>query len=155
MAPARRRRRGLALVYLAVTITVLVGFCSLAVDFGRVQAAKTELRSAADAAALSGAAGLSNGNAATYAIATAGQNNVDGTALVLQNADVVTGTWSNGSFTAGGASPNAVQVTAHRTSARGTAIPLMFAQVIGRSSCDVNATSVAVATSNPAGGIVG
>src|SRR5206468_11195350 len=46
--------------------------------------------------------------------------------------------------TAGGAAPNAVRVVGQRTSARGNAVPLMFAQAIGIASCDVCATAIAV-----------
>ena len=45
------RRRGVAIIYIIVVLIVMLGFCSFAVDLGRVQTAKTELRRAADAAA--------------------------------------------------------------------------------------------------------
>jgi hypothetical protein len=38
---------------------------------------------------------------------------------------------------------NAVRVTVRRTAARGNAIPLVFAQAIGMSTCDVNASAIA------------
>ena len=61
MALMRRRdssssSRGTAVVYLVIVMLVLIITCSLAVDYGRVQLAKSELQQAADAAAL--AAGL-------------------------------------------------------------------------------------------------
>src|SRR5437016_2620154 len=115
---------GFSLVWLIVCMVSLLGFVSLAVDLGRVQCAKTELYRAADAAARYAATGLSDGTAASKAIAAAADNTVDGTALVLTNSDVVTGTWANGTFTAGGASPNAVKITAGRTTAHGNAVPL-------------------------------
>src|SRR5437867_6406007 len=142
--------RGFSLVWTIVCITVLMTFVSLAVDLGRVQCAKTELYRAADAAARYAATGISDGTSATKAIAAAADNNVDGSPLVLTSNDVVPGTWSNGTFTAGGASPNAVKITASRTSARGNAIPLTFARMIGTVGCDISTTVVVMATTPPA-----
>lgn len=134
-----------------IAFTALSGIVSLSVDYGRVQLANAELQCAADAAARQGATGLSNGTTLAKAQSVASQNYVDGTPLVLQAADVQTGTWNSsaGTFTAGGSSPNAVRVTGCRTAARGTAISLLFARAIGKSSCDLTVDSIAVAT--PAG----
>ena len=150
-----RQSKGFALVYVLTIMTALLAFASLAVDFGRVQMAKTQLHRAADAAARYGLQGLSDGTAAAKAIQSAAANSVDGTPLVLQNGDVVTGTWSGGTFTPGNSSPNALQVNAHRTKARGTAVTLLFGQVIGLSSCDLNASAVTLAELAPPGGIIG
>jgi Flp pilus assembly protein TadG len=144
------RSRGAAIVYITVMMTVMMAFCSMAVDLGRVQAAKTELRLAADAAAIYAAQGLADGTAVTKAIQSAAENTVDGTPLVLQNSDVVTGHWAGGTFTAGGAPTNAVRVTATRSAARGTAVSLVFAKLLGISTCNVNATSTALYTSSSA-----
>jgi Flp pilus assembly protein TadG len=140
----------MALVYLIVMMIAMTAFCSLAVDLGRVQAAKTELRMAADAAAMYSALGLSDGTAVARAIQAAANNSIDGTPLVLQNADVTLGTWSGGTFTANASSPNAVKITATRSKARGTGIPLIFAKVLGYTTCDVNASSIALYSSSSA-----
>lgn len=146
----RIRSRGQGLIYVIISLPMMCGFCSLAVDFGRAETTKTELLRAADAAARYGAIGLtySTSTASSYAIATAALNTADGSTVVLQSSDVVTGTWNaaNQTFTAGGASPNAVQVTAQRTAARGTAVTTMFASIIGYPTVDVHATAVAVVT---------
>ena len=47
----RRRRTGVALIYVMVMMTALIAFASLGTDYARVQLAKTELQRAADAAA--------------------------------------------------------------------------------------------------------
>jgi hypothetical protein len=107
-----------------------------------VQVAKTELRRALDAAALYGSAGLSDGTAIAKAIQAARDNTVDGTALVIANSDISTGSWANGVFTAGGSPTNAIRISAGRTAARGNAIPLTFAGLVGKSTCDVTATTV-------------
>src|SRR5437016_2131421 len=132
----RCRQRGFSLVWTIVCMTSLLAFASLAVDLGRVQSAKTELRRAADAAARYATSGLSDGTALTKAIAAAAENDVDGTPLILTNSDVVLGTWSGGTFTAGGASPNAIKVSAQRSQARSTAVPLLFGTILGMSGCD-------------------
>jgi Flp pilus assembly protein TadG len=130
------------MIYVIVIMPVLMGFASLAVDLGRVEAAKTELRAACDAAARYGATGLSNSTAVAKAIQAAADNKVDGTTLVLQTTDVATGSWSSGTFTVGGTPTNAIRVTAGRTAVRGNPIPLVFGILIGKSTCDINATSV-------------
>src|SRR5262245_49834078 len=89
----RGRARGISLIYMLVYMTVLIAFCSLGVDLGRVQLAKTELRQAADAAARYGTKGIVDGTWLQKAKASAAQNKVDGTAVTLANADVVTGNW--------------------------------------------------------------
>jgi hypothetical protein len=144
-------RPGAAIIYVVVMMPVLMGFASLAVDLGRVEAAKTELRCAADAAARYACTGISNGTAVAKAIQAGADNKVDGTTLVIQNSDVSTGKWANGAFTAGGTPTNAIRVTAGRTAARGNAVPLIFGILIGKSSCDVNATSVAYLSSSSSG----
>ncbi len=152
---SHRRSRGAVIIWVTVTMALMMGFCSVAVDLGRVQAAKTELHAAADAAARFGALGLSNiiygtSAASSNAIAVAGQNLVDGSPLVLTSSDVQTGIWSTvtHTFTANSDPTvcNAVKVTACRTAARGTGVPLVFAQLIGQSTCDINVTAIATVT---------
>src|SRR5436305_747566 len=75
----RITRKGVSLVYVAASMTALAGMISFAVDYGRVQLAKTELRKAADSAARAGAFGLGNYvTAQNLAVQFAGANNVDG-----------------------------------------------------------------------------
>jgi Flp pilus assembly protein TadG len=153
-----RGRRGITLVYIAIAMGAMLAMISLGVDFGRVQVAKTQLQRAADAAALYGATGASDGTYATKAIDAANDNNVDGTPLVLLNSDVQAITWNSGTgtYSIGGASPNGVLVTAHRMASRSTAIPLMFGKLIGMSSCNIHATAVAFYSSGlPPYGFVG
>lgn len=84
------RRRGAAIIYVLVSMVAMLGFCSFAVDWGRVQTAKTEIRRAADAAARVAAAylsqespGATSGPVQTQAEGIAKSNRVDGTPLVL------------------------------------------------------------------------
>src|SRR3982751_5744795 len=80
-----RRHRGFSAVYAIVCMVTVIGFVSLAVDLGRVQTAKTELRRAADAAARYAATGIRDNTARDKAVAAAAQNSVDGSPLVIDS----------------------------------------------------------------------
>lgn len=140
------RRPGMAMVYGMLVLTVLLAMASLAVDLGRVQLAKTELRQAADAAARYAVSGISDGTATSKAISAASENNADGTSVTVTAADVQVGHWyemAKPQFNTTLTPRNAVQVTVSRTAARKNAVPLMFASLIGMPTCDVNVTAVA------------
>src|SRR4051794_10639177 len=82
-SPGRRAgpqhaRRGAMLIYATVAMVVFAGLCVLAVDWGRVQVAKTELQRTADVA------GLSDSTTLTKANWIGGQNAADGRAVVFQ-----------------------------------------------------------------------
>ena len=152
---AASRRRGMSLIYVTIISIVLMGFVSMAVDLGRVQLAQTQLQAATDAAARYGALGLQNilwGNSAAgaNAITAAASNTVDGSPLVLQNSDVQVGIWDSSAHTftpvSDPTTANAVRVTAYRNAARGSAIPMTFLRAVGRTSFDIQATSVALLT---------
>ncbi|MGA2441480.1 MAG: TadG family pilus assembly protein, partial [Tepidisphaeraceae bacterium] len=156
----RSRRRGIAIIYVIIALIAMLGICSLAVDLGRVQTAKTELRRAADASARAGAACIPQGTSAvrSAAIAIAAQNKCDGANVVLTNSNISVGFWnkSSNTFSTSGSADNvttfnAVQISALRTKANGNPIPLLFGSILGASTCNVTATSVAalVAVSAP------
>ena len=149
----------MTVIYFLVLWTVLVGFASLAVDWGRVQSVKTELQHAATAAARAAVSQLTNGITATQntAVTFAGDNTADGTAVVIDpNYDVEFGTWDSTGRTftvlsgAARSGANAVRVTALRTAANGNAVKLWFAMLMGQNSCDVHATATAAAVGSPA-----
>jgi hypothetical protein len=163
---SRNRRPGVSLIYLTVSMTTLIAFVSLGADYARVQLVKTELLRAADAAARYAAMALPNGKSAVRAnaIAAAAQNMADGTPVVLTNADIEFGTWNatTKTFTVtSSSSATAIRVTAMRSASRGTAVPLVFAGILGRSACEAHVTSISTysaavdvvtnlpATSNP------
>jgi Flp pilus assembly protein TadG len=147
------RRRGATFVYCAILMLVLTACASLAVDLGRVQLAKTELQQAADAAARYGALSLDNiiegeSAAKANAISAAGANRADGQAVTLHaTEDIQYVVWNPTSrtytVTSDPDAANALRVTARRTAARGNAVPLLFAKVLGRPTCNVSATSIA------------
>ncbi|HEX8911929.1 MAG TPA: TadG family pilus assembly protein [Humisphaera sp.] len=131
-------------MYAVTAMTAMLAIGSLAVDLGRVVVAQSEMLRAVDAAARAASVYLPSDTAGARAaaIAVAAQNSVDGQPLVLQSGDVVFGRWDSttGTFDTASMSPNAVRITAQRTAARGTAIQLPVAAVLGKSSHDIVAT---------------
>jgi hypothetical protein len=141
----------MAMLYIITAVALVLGFASLAVDYGRVQLTRTQLRVAADAAARAAASNFDYGTttARSVAVATAQANSADGTAVALnQSQDVQFGTWDTTlrTFTtltgSAESSANAIRVRALRTAVRGNAVRLTFAPLIGRSTCDVTAESI-------------
>src|SRR5687768_12374079 len=117
------QRRGVALVYAAAMIAVLIGFVGVAVDVGRAHFTTSQLQVLADVAARAAARGISDGTTLAKANAVAGYNAPEGGTITFAAGDVVTGNWNSGAktFTAGGTPTNAVRVTAARTTAKGNA----------------------------------
>jgi Flp pilus assembly protein TadG len=151
------RRRGTVMIMAVLMMAVLIGLASLAVDFGQVQWTKSKLSGAADAAALAAAADLPN----TYAAAAAAQSLVasnipDVSNLCNASQDIQFGNWneSTHTFVVTGNSINAVRVTLRRSTARGNAVKLAFGQLIGRPTCDVSASAIALVR-NDSFGLVG
>lgn len=145
-------RRGTVLVYYLVTFAVLMAFASLAVDLGRARLAKVQLQDAADAASLAAAQALrtSSSAATTAAVAAAAANTVEGHAVALVAAsDIEYGLWDTSArtftpVTSGQEdSATAVRVTARLSQARGTAVPTLFAKLIGFNQINITATSTA------------
>jgi len=142
------------MIYSVLIFTALVGIVGLGVDYGRIRVAKSELQSAADAAARYAAAGLQNslfGSSAAVnnAQAVVDQNRADGRAIVFNTAeDVEIGIWNTTSRTFTPTTTlslaNAVRVTARCVQARGSAVPMAFAAIIGVRSQDITAQSIAM-----------
>ena len=144
-----KARHGVSIVYVGVAMIVLIGFCSLAVDLGRVQVAKTELERATDAAARAGAASLASGVSSVQSAAynVANSNTCDGSAVAIDSVNnVVFLNWPSTTPLTGSArsSANAVRVNSNRT------VPLLFGQALGKPSVVVHATSTALAAGGSA-----
>jgi hypothetical protein len=144
----------MALVYCAVFVVGMCAVGSLALDYGRAQCVKTELRRAAEAAAFAAIQEIRDGNGITAAqnaaVSAAALNLADGSAVVVDpDADVEFGTYDASTDTfetltgTARASAQAVHVTCRRTAARGTAVPLVLGVVIGMNSVDVTDDAVA------------
>src|SRR4051794_29896553 len=142
-------RRGAVLIYVAVAMIAFTALTSLVIDIAHLRVVKTQLQFAADSAARNAAVGLSSGSAKNNAIAAAALMNADGSSVVLQPTDIVIGTWSTSGFSPGGASPNAVKVTAARSAARGNAVPVWGGAIIGKTSAGVTATAPATGKAPP------
>lgn len=155
------RPRGTILIYMSAAMVMFVGFVSLGLDGARVYLAKRQLQFAADAAARYGASALPDTTTATsQAISAAGYNTCDGNSVVITSSNIDFGTWDSTSATftvlpnGSATPPNAIRVRASRTAANSNAVPLIFAGIVGRSTCDVHATSIASLSDSPYG-IVG
>ncbi|MER2266261.1 TadG family pilus assembly protein [Methylobacterium oxalidis] len=136
-------------------ITMLVGLLSpigfgvaaFAVDLATVSLVDTRLHTAADAAALAAVAVLPDTTTArTRALEIAAQNAWASDGTVTSNADVQFGTYDTAAkvFSAGATPPNAVRVTAARTTAKGNPIIFAFARVFGVASQDRSISAVAM-----------
>jgi Flp pilus assembly protein TadG len=153
-ARMRRRRAGIAAVYGLISLIALCGIASLAVDWGHVQLVKSELRTAADAAARAGAyraiSTTTNSTIRNSVKTAAAYNKADGTTVTLANADIDVGNWNSTTkvFSTTG-TKNAVRVRARRAAASGNAVALAWGRLVGRSTCDVTVTSTATYTTTP------
>jgi Flp pilus assembly protein TadG len=156
---------GATLVWSAILIVMLLGFCGLAIDVGHYVLVKNELQRAADAGALAGVRALfpADPKTATWpvvpdcstAVTVASQvvhwNKTDQAPTVV--ADANTGHWdaSQRTFNAGCSADNAtftnaVKVTTHREDT-----PLFLMQVLGAVPKTISATSIAAKL--PVGGL--
>jgi hypothetical protein len=142
----------MTVVYVAVMMSVVLGFASLGVDWGMVELAKTQLLAASDAAARAAAANISNGVTAAQnaAVQFASDNSVAGTSFVVNpTSDIDFGTWniSTRTFTvltgSARSGATAIRVWGRRTTANGNPIKLTFGPLIGASTIDVQVASIA------------
>lgn len=149
-AGARARRRGSAIQWIGMASPVAAAIASLVVDWGRLQLVRSELQYVAEAAARHATNSLCGipSVARNAAIEVAMQNKADGHPVELTAADVELGTWdaANGTFRAftgaGEVTADAVRVTARRAASRGTAVPMIFGQLTGRATGDVQASAI-------------
>ena len=154
-----RRQRAVVAVQVAVSMTMMLGFCALAIDVGAMYNTRGELQRTADAAALAAASRLADYDlgdplelARQDAALYAQRNVVLGEGIVLDPyTDVEFGRayWNDytGSydFVPTEVSPDAVRVRVRKTadSANG-AMPLYFAPVLGKSTVDMSAEAIAM-----------
>lgn len=132
---------GQVLVLFALVMLVLMGFAALATDVGMAYNQKTNLQSAADAAALAGAMKLPNtGDAMSVAVSYAGKNGLKATENgVKKDGDTVTATVPyNGNS-------DTIEVVCTRT------VKYSFASALGFTEKDVSARAVAQKQSQWAG----
>jgi len=151
------RYRGIAIAYIAVILSVLIGVVGLAADTAYVFLTGHQLQNAADAAALAGAqeVGFNTTTAISNAVSIAAANMVAGVPVQLNSAtDVQVGNYvrSTATFTANTAPYNACKVTANRTSGSlGGSLKLIFGPIFGIRTSNVTRSAIAVEDVGPAG----
>ena len=132
-------RRGAIVVMTGVFIIAIMVISAISVDASRIFAAKNELQTAADAAALAGAVQLleDSSTAADSALAYAARNRVEQDSIL--SVEVERGVWhpAERSFEAGAEPWDAVRVTAQFN------LPLSLARVFGDSTVTVTSSAVA------------
>lgn len=140
-------------IYGIVLLVALVALASLAVDLARVQMIKTELQKCADATAHGYMTyyrdyGSSYANTAGPSLYSSAFNPVDANSGVQPTVSVQWGYWNTSSktFSTSGGGTTAVRVVASRTAANANAVPLTWASVLGRKTCDVTCESIAILT---------
>ena len=140
----QKHERGIAVLFVALFLLVSLWFVSMAIDVGKVMAARTELQAAADAAALAGASaidpitGVIDQPLAKARAAAASANNkayqaVETAVVIDPEVDV--------EFP----QPDRVKVTVKRTEATGNPVVLHFAQTFGLPDIGVQADATAEA----------
>jgi Flp pilus assembly protein TadG len=162
----RRRRRGVAIVWMAIFLFVLIGIVELSLDWAKRYFNSHQLHNAADAAALAGAQFVRFDQAAArrQAITIAGQNAADRVSVTLRDnpdnaadGDVVVGWWDklNRTFTPTTLNPNAVRVTANRTAGSPDGpVPLNFGAIAGVTTTQISRVAVARSTGATGAGLL-
>lgn len=152
LAPRAQTRKGGILVLMAVMLTVVVILAALAINVAYLELNRTEMYVAADAAARAGGREFTLTNSQTAgrnrAIEAASRNLVRGRAPTLASGDMVFGESTRSalnsrySFTPGGSSPNALQVTIdHRTNSANGGLPVLLDGILGTSTVSAAQTA--------------
>lgn len=143
-------RRGMSLPLATLCLGTFIGFASFAMDLGRVQLAKTELRRAADAAARAGAQSIpvSAGQAAFDAQLWSKKNAVDNRLLVDSSVSVTVGKWDTATRTfrttlGSGETPDAVRVVLTRPATGSESVPLIWARLLNFAGIKIEAECIA------------
>jgi uncharacterized protein YegL len=135
---ARRKRRGVVVVLAAVMLVIMLGMIAFAVDLGVITVARTELQTAADAAALAGVAKLPQG--VSTAIGEA-RYYVQRNSHTSPEINATVGQWDavSRSFIPGLAPFDAVQVQVLSSNR-----PLFFGRVMGGNTYAAGASATAI-----------
>jgi len=158
------RRRGIALIWVAITGIVFIGLIGLALDAGYGLLTGHQLQNAADAAALAGAMVVRENSAQAQqkAVEFGLANAAAGDPVQLSFDDIRTGRWQRptGPFKPDTDEdfrppPNAVEVTASRTDASaGGPLPLLFGPAFGVNTVDVSRSATAIIAGTTGGGMI-
>ena len=165
-----RRNGGIALIWMAITLIVLILFVGLALDYAKVCLAAHQLQNAADAAALAGAriVRVSEPNARIQAQYIAGLNFTEGNSVILNlntdnnlNGDIVIGRfyYDERGFVPlqnlpAGIGPDALKAVAKRTESEHGPIPLIFGPIANVNTTNVSRVAIAQALGGWGAGII-
>ncbi len=160
-------RRGVVLLWVAVTLIVLIGFVGLSLDWGKMAFNVHQLQNAADAAALAGAqlVKFNSSGARLHAIALACQNQAENLAVTVvdnpanaTDGEVVLGRWirQERRFFETLEGPTAVKVVGKREGLRNDAprLSLLFGPVFGTREADASRYAIGWSRSSSGSGII-
>lgn len=160
------KHRGMAYIWVAVILLVLILFVGLALDLAKVFFAIHQLQNASDAAALAGArvVKISQDEARQYAIDIAALNYADGQNVQLlinggnlADGDIVVGRYDlkTSIFTVTTQAANALKVVARRTdTSPGGPVGLIFGPIINFHTCNVSRYAIAMAAGGTGAGLI-
>ena len=163
---ARGKRRGIALIWVAIFIFLIIVLVGLSLDTGRVYLVGHQLQNAADAAALAGArvVKLDQSDARQRAMDIAFANKADGDGVLLRRneanlveGDIVIGRYYRGTktFVLNTEAPNAIKVVARRTEeSPGGNIALIFGPLFGVARSNIERTAIAITTGGTGAGLI-
>ncbi len=139
------RYRGTAVVSVAVSLMVTLGFAALAIDIGYLLTVRTQCQRAVDAAALAGASAVKQTDLSLVnirAINIALQNPANNAPVLLSMNNIVLG-WVDNAFNPvfeiGSGKVNAVKVSHSITN-----VPVFFSGIFGHTDLSVNTLAIAV-----------
>ena len=155
--PKSTARRGVAVVFTAVTVTLLIGFAALAIDVGHMYSVQAELQKTADASVLAGATQLHDYPEIIDIAQAYAKRNYPNNGMVLAASDIEVGNWSQSSstFAAGAIPSNAVRVLARRAEVNSNPVQMFFASILGISQANLGARAVALVGGARCAGIWG
>ena len=139
---------GMSYVFIGMGMMAFLSASMLAIDVGMLMTSRNQAQNAADAAALAGATALffndydnrtASGPAVTHAIDAAKANDVMGTDVSINAADVEFPVGPTGES-------NRVKATVYRTSSRGNPVATWIARFFGTKNADIVATATAEAS---------
>ncbi len=152
--PSVRAKRAVAAVWVAATMTVMVGFAALAVDVGYIYSTQAELQRTADAAAMAAASRLAGSELETTAFDIARHysqlNEAGGVAIDLSEDDITLGravmdSGGKYAFEPGAEPPDAVRIRVRRSSdSPNGALQLFLGPFLGVSEADLGASATAM-----------
>jgi Flp pilus assembly protein TadG len=140
-----KERGGIVLGFMGIALLVFMGLAVVAIDFGHLGLSTNEVQIVADTAATAGARALmrnyqgASEDPVAVAQAVVAENHLDDGAATIAASDVEVGTWDwdTATFSAGGATPNAVRATGRAT------VSNMVAGIFGSPTTDVTRDAIA------------